>query len=299
MDAPPASCIATESRIRTSHRGRYFPNLPCRHYRPVYTTSHIAQATRPVAPPMMGSNRAIRLCTATAGGDGCCFCSEGNKPMLQSAWFIVPVALTATYLILAMAIATCAICSLRGYFFALDRTDAWQHWITAWHHVRPAGAVEGPIYDRARHVADIQDCIPQPVPGSYSLRCHDYRHRLFNRSDHHSDGAVFEFSAHGDDDDRSHHRRPMDRPVRNTMLREPGLAGRARSSTRLVGRRRHACRPGRGRIYRMDGPSRRNDTGARHRLVTHDPRTVPFANRIVHIEDGRILDEEHARMAAD
>lgn len=34
-------------------------------------------------------------------------------------------------------------------------------------------------------------------------------------------------------------------------------------------------------------------------VVTHDPRTVPFANRIVHIEDGRILDEEHARMAAD
>jgi putative ABC transport system ATP-binding protein len=27
-------------------------------------------------------------------------------------------------------------------------------------------------------------------------------------------------------------------------------------------------------------------------VVTHDPRVVPFANRVVHIEDGRIRDEE-------
>jgi putative ABC transport system ATP-binding protein len=27
-------------------------------------------------------------------------------------------------------------------------------------------------------------------------------------------------------------------------------------------------------------------------VVTHDPRIVPFADRIIHIEDGRILDEE-------
>jgi putative ABC transport system ATP-binding protein len=26
-------------------------------------------------------------------------------------------------------------------------------------------------------------------------------------------------------------------------------------------------------------------------VVTHDPRIVPFADRIIHIEDGRILDE--------
>jgi putative ABC transport system ATP-binding protein len=34
-------------------------------------------------------------------------------------------------------------------------------------------------------------------------------------------------------------------------------------------------------------------------VVTHDPRIVSFADRIVHIEDGRILDMEYARMAAD
>ncbi len=28
-------------------------------------------------------------------------------------------------------------------------------------------------------------------------------------------------------------------------------------------------------------------------VVTHDPRILPFANRIIHIEDGRILGEEH------
>ena len=27
-------------------------------------------------------------------------------------------------------------------------------------------------------------------------------------------------------------------------------------------------------------------------IVTHDPRLLPFADRVVHIEDGRILDEE-------
>ena len=27
-------------------------------------------------------------------------------------------------------------------------------------------------------------------------------------------------------------------------------------------------------------------------VVTHDPRILPFANRIVHIEDGRIVGEE-------
>ena len=30
-------------------------------------------------------------------------------------------------------------------------------------------------------------------------------------------------------------------------------------------------------------------------VVTHDPRIVPFANRIVRIEDGRIVDEERGR----
>jgi putative ABC transport system ATP-binding protein len=28
-------------------------------------------------------------------------------------------------------------------------------------------------------------------------------------------------------------------------------------------------------------------------VVTHDPRILPFADRIIHIEDGRILGEEH------
>jgi putative ABC transport system ATP-binding protein len=32
-------------------------------------------------------------------------------------------------------------------------------------------------------------------------------------------------------------------------------------------------------------------------VVTHDPRTLPFADRIVHIEDGRIVNEEHRRVA--
>jgi putative ABC transport system ATP-binding protein len=27
-------------------------------------------------------------------------------------------------------------------------------------------------------------------------------------------------------------------------------------------------------------------------VVTHDPRILPFADRIVHIEDGRIVSEE-------
>ena len=29
-------------------------------------------------------------------------------------------------------------------------------------------------------------------------------------------------------------------------------------------------------------------------VVTHDPRILPFADRIVHIEDGRIVGEERA-----
>ena len=34
-------------------------------------------------------------------------------------------------------------------------------------------------------------------------------------------------------------------------------------------------------------------------IVTHDPRLVPFADRVVHIEDGRIVGEERgARRAA-
>jgi putative ABC transport system ATP-binding protein len=27
-------------------------------------------------------------------------------------------------------------------------------------------------------------------------------------------------------------------------------------------------------------------------VVTHDPRILPFANRVVHVEDGRIVREE-------
>ncbi len=30
-------------------------------------------------------------------------------------------------------------------------------------------------------------------------------------------------------------------------------------------------------------------------VVTHDPRLVPFADRIVHIEDGKIVGEERAQ----
>jgi putative ABC transport system ATP-binding protein len=33
-------------------------------------------------------------------------------------------------------------------------------------------------------------------------------------------------------------------------------------------------------------------------VVTHDPRTLPFADRIIHIEDGRILSEEHREAAS-
>jgi putative ABC transport system ATP-binding protein len=29
-------------------------------------------------------------------------------------------------------------------------------------------------------------------------------------------------------------------------------------------------------------------------IVTHDPRLLPFADRIVHIEDGRIVREERS-----
>ncbi len=32
-------------------------------------------------------------------------------------------------------------------------------------------------------------------------------------------------------------------------------------------------------------------------VVTHDPRTLPFADRILHIEDGRIVKEERGRHA--
>ena len=32
-------------------------------------------------------------------------------------------------------------------------------------------------------------------------------------------------------------------------------------------------------------------------VVTHDPRILPFANRIIHIEDGRILSDERREAA--
>ena len=35
-----------------------------------------------------------------------------------------------------------------------------------------------------------------------------------------------------------------------------------------------------------------HDPGRAVLVVTHDPRTVPFANRIIRIEDGRLVDEE-------
>lgn len=31
-------------------------------------------------------------------------------------------------------------------------------------------------------------------------------------------------------------------------------------------------------------------------IVTHDPRLLPFADRVVHIEDGRIIDEQHGKL---
>ena len=31
-------------------------------------------------------------------------------------------------------------------------------------------------------------------------------------------------------------------------------------------------------------------------IVTHDPRLLPFADRVVHIEDGRITDEQHGKL---
>jgi len=34
-------------------------------------------------------------------------------------------------------------------------------------------------------------------------------------------------------------------------------------------------------------------------VVTHDPRIVPFANRIIRIEDGRIVGEEACHAAAN
>ena len=36
------------------------------------------------------------------------------------------------------------------------------------------------------------------------------------------------------------------------------------------------------------------DTSRGVLVVTHDPRILPFASRIVHIEDGRIVREEAA-----
>jgi putative ABC transport system ATP-binding protein len=34
-------------------------------------------------------------------------------------------------------------------------------------------------------------------------------------------------------------------------------------------------------------------------VVTHDPRILPFANRIIRIEDGRIVGEEKGRAGRD
>ena len=31
-------------------------------------------------------------------------------------------------------------------------------------------------------------------------------------------------------------------------------------------------------------------------IVTHDPRLLPFADRVVHIEDGRIIDEQPGKL---
>jgi putative ABC transport system ATP-binding protein len=31
-------------------------------------------------------------------------------------------------------------------------------------------------------------------------------------------------------------------------------------------------------------------------IVTHDPRLLPFADRVVHIEDGRIVDEQPGKL---
>jgi ABC-type lipoprotein export system ATPase subunit len=32
-------------------------------------------------------------------------------------------------------------------------------------------------------------------------------------------------------------------------------------------------------------------------VITHDQRLVPFANRVIHIEDGRILGEDRRKVA--
>lgn len=54
--------------------------------------------------------------------------------MFFSLWFIVPIVLLATYLAFVMAISLYTICSIRGYFVALDQTALWQHLIGKWHH---------------------------------------------------------------------------------------------------------------------------------------------------------------------
>jgi len=65
--------------------------------------------------------------------------------MFFSLWFIVPIVLLATYLVFAMAVALYTICAIRGYFVALDQTNAWQHLIGVWQRWRHADYSETPI----------------------------------------------------------------------------------------------------------------------------------------------------------
>jgi hypothetical protein len=63
--------------------------------------------------------------------------------MFFSLWFIVPIALLATYLVFVTAVALYATCSIRGYFVALDQTGAWQHLIGVrqrWRHADFSGS---------------------------------------------------------------------------------------------------------------------------------------------------------------
>jgi hypothetical protein len=74
--------------------------------------------------------------------------------MLFSLWFIVPIVLLASYLVSVVAISLYAVCSIRGYFVALDQTGVWLHWILVWQRWRHADFSETRI--RGRQLAGLE-----------------------------------------------------------------------------------------------------------------------------------------------
>lgn len=52
--------------------------------------------------------------------------------MFFSLWFIIPVIIAGIYLCFLIVVSILVVCSVRGYFVALDQTDEWQRLIGVW-----------------------------------------------------------------------------------------------------------------------------------------------------------------------